>query len=53
MSEEECLCGVVWSHLIILLESGLCKAELGNTSVEVNHPNDWDEAEPENLVTEA
>ena len=52
MSEEECLGGVVGSHLVILLEGGLSEAELGDAPVEVDHPHDREEAEPQDLVAE-
>jgi hypothetical protein len=52
MCEEECLGGVVGSHLVILLEGGLSEAELGDTSVEVDLPHDGEEAEPQDLVAE-
>ena len=46
MSEEECLSGVVWSHLVILLEGGLSEPQLGDTSIEIDHPNDGNKTEP-------
>lgn len=53
MSEEECLSGVVGPHLVILLECGLCEAELGETPVQIDHPHDGNETEPQDLVAEA
>ena len=50
MGEEKSLGGVVGAHLIVFLESCLCEAELCYSTVQVNHPDDRDEAEPEDLV---
>ena len=53
LNGEQGLCGVVWAHLVLLIESGLHETELCETPVEVHHPHYRKQSEPCDLVAEA
>ena len=53
MRDEECLCGVVWAHLVLLLESGLGETEFGDATVQIREPEDRNQTQPDRLVAQA